>query len=194
MPKIQASTVVEHRAAQRAALLDAARRLLAENPDESPSLAAVAEQAGLARSSVYAYFASRDDLLDEVIVDTFPRWSAYVEAQMRKVGSPGEKVLAYVDANLHLVARGDHALVRALAATSRTETLAQSSRLLHDQLEAPLRAALADHGAKDPDGIAELVQSMVYSLSRQIEEGTSEPKAKQLAHELLSPYVSAPRA
>ncbi|NDU74597.1 TetR family transcriptional regulator [Actinomadura sp. DSM 109109] len=194
MPKIQAPTVAEHRAAQRAALLDAARTLLSEETERAPSLAAVARRAGLARSSVYAYFTSRDDLLDALIVDTFPRWSAYVRQQMGKAGTPGDRVLAYVNANLRLVARGDHALARALAATGRADALANSSRLLHGELQTPLRAALADHGAHDPGRTAELVQSLVYSLSRMIEDGLTERAARRLARELLAPYLrSGPR-
>lgn len=190
MPKIQAPTVAEHRAAQRAALLDAARSLLSEEAERAPSMAAVARRAGLARSSVYAYFTSRDDLLDALIVDTFPRWSAYVRARMAKAGTPGDRVLAYVHANLRLVARGDHALARALAATGRTDALANSSRLLHDELQTPLRTALADHGAGDPDRTAELVQSIVYTLSRMIEDGLPERAARRLADELLTPYLN----
>jgi len=189
MPKIQAPTIAEHRAAQRAALLDAARTLLSEEAERAPSLADVARRAGLARSSVYAYFKSRDDLLDALIVDTFPRWSAYVQARMGKAGSPGDRVLAYVHANLRLVARGDHALARALAATGRTDALANSSRLLHDQLQTPLREALADHGAPDPARTAELIQSIVYTLSRMIEDGLAERAARRLARELLAPYL-----
>lgn len=191
MPKIQAPTVAEHRAAQRAALLDAARALLSEETERAPSLAAVARRAGLARSSVYAYFKSRDDLLDALIVDTFPRWSAYVRQQMGKARTPGDRVLAYVNANLRLVARGDHALARALAATGRTDALANSSRLLHDELQTPLRAALADHGAYDPDRTAELIQSLVYSLSQMIEDGLAERAARRLARELLAPYLNS---
>ncbi|WP_026403782.1 TetR/AcrR family transcriptional regulator [Actinomadura rifamycini] len=194
MPRIQAPTVAEHRAARRAALLDAARDLLSAEPERAPSLADVARRAGLARSSMYAYFTSRDDLLDALIVDTFPRWSAYVRAQMEKAGTPGDRVLAYVRANLRIVARGDHALARALAATGRTDTLANSSRLLHDELQTPLRAALADHGAADPARTAELVQSIVYTLSRMIEEGLAERAARRLADELLAPYLHSAAA
>ncbi|NKZ02796.1 TetR/AcrR family transcriptional regulator [Actinomadura latina] len=189
MPKIQAPTVAQHRAERRAALLDAARTLLSEQPEQAPSLADVARRAGLARSSVYAYFTSRDDLLDALIVDTFPRWSAYVEAQMEKARTPGDRVLAYIQANLRLVARGDHALARALAGTGRADTLANSSRLLHDELQTPLRAALAEHGAADPDRTAELVQSLVYTLTRMIEDGLAERTARRLARELLAPYL-----
>ncbi|NUR51544.1 MAG: TetR/AcrR family transcriptional regulator [Hamadaea sp.] len=189
MPKIQAATVAEHRAAQRAALLDAARALLSQRPDEVPSLADVAQHAGLARSSAYSYFKSRADMFDALVTDTFPRWSAYVEQQMGSVTTPGRKILTYVEANLQLVARGDHALARALAAVGDSETLATSSRLLHDSLEVPLRAALADHGAAHPERMAELIQSIVYTLSRMIENGLSLRAATGLARDLLTPYV-----
>ncbi len=189
MPKIQASTVAEHRAAQRAALLEAARSLLSQHPDRIPGLADVAQQAGLARSSAYSYFKSRTDMFDALVADTFPRWSAHVEKQMDAAPTPGRKILAYVEANLELVARGDHALARALASAGSSEALATSSRLLHDSLEVPLRTALADHGAADPERMAELVQSLVYSLSRMIENGLSLRRATDLARELLGSYA-----
>ncbi|MET9300507.1 MULTISPECIES: TetR/AcrR family transcriptional regulator [Micromonospora] len=189
MPKIQASTVAEHRAAQRAALLDAARTLLSEHPEQIPSLADVARHAGLARSSAYSYFKSRTDMFDVLVADTFPRWSAFVEKRMAEARTPGARILAYVEANLQLVARGDHALARALASAGNSEVLATSSRLLHDSLEAPLRAALTEHGASDPDRMAELVQSVVYALSRMIENGLDLPAATSLARELLTPYL-----
>ncbi|WP_406673984.1 helix-turn-helix domain-containing protein [Nonomuraea sp. N2-4H] len=71
MPRIQAPTVAEHRAAQRRALLDAAREILAET-GRPPTLARVAERAGLARSSLYQYFRSSGDLLNAVVEDVFP--------------------------------------------------------------------------------------------------------------------------
>ncbi|MCP2328365.1 AcrR family transcriptional regulator [Hamadaea flava] len=190
MPKIQASTVAEHRATQRAALLEAARALLSQHPDQIPSLADVAEHAGLARSSVYSYFKSRADMFDALVTDTFPRWSAYVDKQMDSATTSGQKILTYVEANLQLVARGDHALARALAAIGGSETLASSSRLLHDSLEVPLRTALAEHGAAQPEYMAELIQSIVYTLSRMIENGLSLRAATGLARELLAPYVA----
>jgi hypothetical protein len=67
--------------------------------------------------------------------------------------------------------------------------MAQQSRVLHDQLRTPLVAALAEHGASDPDGLAELVQSVVYAGSRMIESGMSERKARALVRTLLGPYL-----
>lgn len=189
MPRIQAPTVAEHRAAQRTALLDAARDLLSEGATEAPALADVAQRAGLARSSVYSYFSSREDLLDALVADTFPRWSGYVHQRMARQPTPGGKVLAYVDANVRLVARGDHALAMTLASVARSDALAQSTHLLHDELRTPLVAALREHGSSDPDRTAELVQALVYAVSRMVEDGVSERRARGLAHELLEPYL-----
>jgi hypothetical protein len=86
-----------------------------------------------------------------------------------------------VAANLHLVAEGEHAIVRGLAATAPAEVLAARSRELHEQLRVPLLEALARHGAPDPTGTAKLIQAIVFRASRMIEDGTSEAKARALA-------------
>jgi AcrR family transcriptional regulator len=190
VPKIQAATVAEHRAMQRKAILDAARDILAQGGSEAPSLSAVAQRAGLARSSIYQYFASKDDLLEAVIAEMFPRWAAYVEARIEEVSDPADRALAYVDANLRLVASGEHAIARGLAAFARVELLAESSRALHEQLRTPLDEALAALGCDDPEAMGELIHAVVQRASLMLEDGTlTEERARSLARELLEPYL-----
>jgi AcrR family transcriptional regulator len=62
----------------RAALIDAARVVLNQNPDAS--LEAIAAEAGLSRRSVYGHFASRDDLLRELVSLGSHRVAAALEA------------------------------------------------------------------------------------------------------------------
>ena len=192
MPRISAPTVAEHRAAQHRALLDAARAILAEDSAQPPSLAAVASRAGLARSSVYEYFRSRQDLLDALVADVFPRWSARVADAMTAAGTPGDRVLAYVDANLRLVADGEHAVARALAAVAPGQHLDASSRAMHEQLSTPLVEALTALGLPDPATTAELINSIVYAASRLIESGGEPGAIRRRAEELLSPFVLGP--
>ncbi|WP_066585221.1 TetR/AcrR family transcriptional regulator [Cellulomonas timonensis] len=189
MPKIQAATVAEHRAAQHRALLDAAHALLMERPDQPPTLAAVGARAGLARSSVYQYFASRDDLLGALVTEVFPRWSATVQQAMDAAGDPGDRVLAYVRANLDLVAAGEHAVARALTEIAPGDALARSSREMHDALLLPLVAALTDLGTPEPRVTAELVNGVVLTASRLIEAGHEASDADERARELLEPFV-----
>lgn len=193
MPRIKAATVVEHRAAQRRALLDAARTLLGETGDV-PSLADVAARADLARSSVYQYFASRQDLLDAVVEDTFPRWSRRIVAAMADAGTPGQQVLAYVEENLQLVADGEHAVARALVAVTPEDALAARSGAMHEQLRTPVIAALREHGATDPEAMADLVNAVVMTGSRMIEQGADVVAVRRLVRDLLAPYLGVDRS
>ncbi len=180
MPKIQAPTVVEHHALQNRALLDAARSLLAEpGRTEPPGLGEVASRAGLARSSIYQYFASRDEMFAAVVADLFPAWAARVEGEMACATTPQAKVLAYIHSNLALVAKGEHAVIRGLAATAPA-SLQQTSATLHDTLRTPLVQALTDAGEPDPDAMATLIHALVLKTSTLIETGAQPDEARDL--------------
>lgn len=168
MPKIAANTVGEHRAAQRRALLDAAHALLSETPERPPGLGEVATRAGLARSSVYHYFRSREDLLNAVVEDMFPRWNAKVIDEMNSAEDP---VWTYVSANLQLVADGEHAIVGALA-TLMPQTFRDPRIMeMHDRLLLPLVDALRTEQVPDPELAAQLINTLVHKGTELIEAG-----------------------
>ncbi|ANZ27465.1 TetR family transcriptional regulator [Rhodococcus sp. WB1] len=185
MPKISAATVAEHRATQLRALLDAAHALLTESPERPPSLGEVAARAGLARSSVYHYFRSREDLLRAVVEDMFPRWNAKVIAAMDEAGDPAGRVLAYVDANLRLVAEGEHALVGALATVTPQAFTDERMQTLHRELVLPLAEALREHGTTHPELAAELVGAVVHKGTELIESGRNLEEVRRAVRDLL---------
>ncbi|MEU1431483.1 TetR/AcrR family transcriptional regulator [Nocardia sp. NPDC005746] len=189
MPKIRAATVAEHHAAQRRALLDAARDVLTAG--QVPTLTEVATRTGLARPSVYQYFKSRDDLLIAVLEDAFPRWSARIAEQMGRAANPAERVLEYITANIDLVVEGEHAVARALASALPNNDMAGRARQLHDGLTTPLTAALAELGAADPELTAELVNAIVHAATRMVEAGTEPTVVDARARELVAPYLAA---
>ncbi len=189
MPRIDAPTIAQHRAQRRRALLDAARALLAENPHQIPTLAAVATRARLPRSSVYEYFPSRRDLLLELVQEVLPNWSRRVTGVMAAAGSPGEKVLAYATANLRLVAEGEHALATALIQSVPGEQVNASTQDMHEQMSQPLSAALTELGLSDPAVTASLISSVVYTASRMIEAGSDAVSIEARVRELLAPFL-----
>ncbi|MGV9665963.1 TetR/AcrR family transcriptional regulator [Nocardia niigatensis] len=190
MPRIQAATLAEHREAQRRALLDAARAILIGDPARPPTLTEVAARAGLARSSVYQYFSSRDQLLAELLADTFPQWARRVSERMAAASGPAEQVLEYVRVNLELVASGEHALARVLS-TVIDDDIAAYSHELHEELRTPLIAALGTVGAPDPAATAGLIDGIVYAASRMLESGQDVDRTVTAATELVAPYLSA---
>jgi AcrR family transcriptional regulator len=197
VPRIQAPTVAEHRAQQRQAILDAARAHLAEK-DAAPSLADVGARAGLARSSVYEYFSSRDDLLAGVVADVFPTWATWITEAVTAASTPGEQVWAYVEANMELFASSEQAVARALTNVVDPATLAAPMTRFHESLREPLLAALRAHGESQPEVMADVIGSMVVRASRDVwspNKRTAQRRlraALTLARNLLGPYLRLP--
>ena len=197
MPRIQAPSVAEHHARQRRALLDAARALLAET-GQAPSMAAVGRRAGLARTSVYQYFPSAEQLLAAVVADVFPDWAGQVLARVAQAPTPATRVWAYVTAIVGLFTSPEQAVARTLARVVEPRILRGPMEAFHAQLRVPLRQALADLGEPEPDAMAQLIDSIIMEASS--EGGAVDPtKAADVRNitlarlrRLLGPYLGLP--
>lgn len=161
MPKISAPTVAEHRAAQRDALLAAAEELIAEAGVGAVTPRAVGERAGLARSSFYEYFASKDDLIAAVAVEAFEQWAAEVAAVTSAVPAGRARLQAYVEANIRMTADGKHALATGLRSADLSPSSRDAIAALHDSLVTPLTRLLAEAGAPDVELQAALLQGVI---------------------------------
>ncbi|MFI6515639.1 TetR/AcrR family transcriptional regulator [Spirillospora sp. NPDC050679] len=172
MPKIHAASVADHRARQRAALLDAARELLEEGDASQVTFAAVARRTGLARNSVYKYFPDRRRLLTEVVREAAPRWVARIQAALAAAGdAPEERVAAYVRAQLEMVRDGEHRIARATADAQDAAALREGADAAHRALLDPLVGALRDLGDDDPSMTARLLQGFVNAATTALEAG-----------------------
>ncbi|WP_158607884.1 TetR family transcriptional regulator [Nocardia panacis] len=156
MPKIDAPTIAEHRANQERALLAAARAILLADGPQAVTPAAVGAAAGLARSSVYKYFRSGEELLTRIVTDSFAEWGALVRDTVECAETPAGRIEAYVRTTLTLAASGTHRIA-VRGGISRDENgCATNAHAQHD-MAAPLRAALIDYGISDADLTAALI-------------------------------------
>ncbi|MEV8097303.1 helix-turn-helix domain-containing protein [Kitasatospora sp. NPDC085879] len=174
MPKIRAATVAEHRQLQRAALLDAARSLLAEGGREALTFAALATRTGLARSSVYEYFRSRAAVVEELCAVDLPLWAAEIEAGMAVCDSARDRLEAYIRGQLDLAADPRHLAVTAISEVELDEAARERIRATHSSLVALVVEALGELGHANPRLAAVLLQGVVDSASRQAERATPE--------------------
>ena len=189
MPRITARTVPEHREAQRRAILDATRELLAAAPDVEPTFADVAAKAGLARPSIYHYFASRAELFRAVVEDALPRWRTAIQEATSAHDDPAARVAAYADANLTLVAEGEHAVISALASLSPAAFDDPWVAQMHNELVDPLAGALRDAGVPEPDVVAQLVNAVVHRAGAMIEGGSDVESVRRAVRTLLATAV-----
>ena len=170
MPRITASTVAEHRANQERLLLDVAHEIL-EETGEITSMRHVAERAGLARSSVYHYFESKEALLQAMVKDIFPKWTTRITGAMAAETELGGRLVAYVVENLRLVHEGAHAVGTALATLSPGEALDEQATRMHRAIQEPLIRTLQELGAADPESISELINAVVHASTQHLEAG-----------------------
>ncbi|MEU1428178.1 TetR family transcriptional regulator [Nocardia sp. NPDC005746] len=171
MPRIDAPTVAEHRANQEQVLLRAARELLLDKGVGAVTPAAVGAAAGLARSSVYKYFRSGEEILARIVADSFDEWAEAVRAAMDRVDGADARIATYVRASLEAARAGTHRIA-VLGGNGLTDNAAreQISRA-HRELSEPLRQALAARGDAEPELMAELVDGALGRAIDRIDAG-----------------------
>lgn len=175
MPRIKASSVVEHRAQQEEAILNATFDLLHEL-GAAPSLAQVAGRAGMARTSIYQYFKSPTELLQAAAREVYPRWFARVSGAVEAAATPTEAVLAYATTCIDLVAEGGHAVGTALASITPEPDLDEQAEQMHASARQPLVDALQRLGIAEPEPIADLVTAVIHAAGQMVEQGIEREK------------------
>lgn len=172
MPRISAATVAEHRAAQRAAILAAGEAIIRESGAAAVTPRAVGERAGLARSSFYEYFPSRDDLLAAIALEAFEAWAEEIGAAMSAAARGRPRLHAYVEATMRMAADGKHELATELQQIEISPASLETIMAMHERLIAPLRSALEEAGVADIARQGELVQGLITAGLHIVRRGT----------------------
>jgi AcrR family transcriptional regulator len=80
---------------KRAALLKAATELIARNGLQSVSTAAIARKAGVAKGTLFVYFETKEQLVNELYVEIVAELVGACKANMGPADSPQERLRAY---------------------------------------------------------------------------------------------------
>ena len=171
MPKIQAPSIAEHRELRRHQLISAAMELAIEGGAEAVTVSAVAQKAGLSRSSIYEYFSSSADLIADLVVEELDYFTARLAEAIKDATDPFEKIELWIAEGLRYVEDGRHMLVKSLNTVSTPEYRKEEIALGHRRLISPLRQALSETGIKEIASAAAFLQSVTDSASTRIDAG-----------------------
>lgn len=171
MPKISAPTVAEHRVAQRRAIIAAAEAIVREHGVAAVNPRTVGERTGLARSSFYEYFPSRDDLLAAIALQAFEDWATEISGILAAAPAGRPRLHAYVESVIRMAADGKHSLATDLQQAELSPKSHDTIRAMHDSLDAPLRDLLADLGQPDAATQAVLIQGLIGAGVRLVGHG-----------------------
>ena len=171
MPRINQPSVPEHRAAQHRAVLDAAERLIVDSDGKVPTIAEVAAEVGLARSSVYLYVASGRDLIIQLLLQAIPAWLDSLTVELDRVGSdPAERLAAYVRVTLKLFVEGSHGPLMSAASTLPETFTDERVQESHNGLDPALRELLGD----EVETVRPLIDAMIHRGAELINQSQAE--------------------
>ncbi len=100
MPTGQASSLTHQR------LIDAASALFFRDGINATGIAAVAEFAGVSKMTLYAHFASKDELIVAYLNQRDERWNAAVLQTLAAARSPADKLLSLFDLHRQWLSEG----------------------------------------------------------------------------------------
>jgi AcrR family transcriptional regulator len=171
MPRIATQTLAEHRDWRRNQLIEAATAIALESGVDAVTVAAVAQRAGLARTSVYDYFASSAELVTDLIIEELGIFTQELTLAIKDETDPRSAVKSWIEVSLGYVADGRHILAKALSATSFSHEQEMTIGLAHRRLFAPLSAQLELLGIKDTAQALALLHAATDAATKRIENG-----------------------
>ncbi len=171
MPKIKAASLLENREFRRQQLISAALELAIAGGAEAITVAAVASKAGLARSSIYEYFASSADLVADLVLEELDYYTKRLADAVGSATDPYEKIELWIAESLRYVADGRHMLVKSLNTIDTPDFRKEEISLSHRKMLAPLRQSLIETGINDSQSAAAFLSGVTDAASIRIDAG-----------------------
>ena len=171
MPRIETETLAQHRDWRRNQLIEAAASIALESGGAAVTVAAVAQRAGLSRTSVYEYFGSGSELVADLVIDELGTFAATLNEAVSDCSDPQCIVTCWIKGALEYIADGRHLLAKALNATSMPQSRAQQIGMAHRVLMAPLVTAVEELGVKDTQRALSFIQAITDASTKRIESG-----------------------
>lgn len=173
MPRIQTEKLASHRYWRRNQLIAAAAGIALESGGSAITVAAVAERAGLSRTSVYEYFASSSELVADLVLDELDNFAHLLTDAVADCPDSKCVISCWISAALTYICDGRHLLAKSLNAISTPASRAGEISLAHRKLLAPLHQGLTQLGVSDVTRALTFIQAITDAASKRIEAGAA---------------------
>lgn len=171
MAKFQTQKLVSRRDLRRNQLIAAAASIALESGGSAISVAAVAQRAGLSRTSVYEYFASSSELVADLVIDELESFAHLLFDAVAKCSNYECVISCWINAALTYIADGRHLLAKSLNAISMPTSRADEISLAHRRLLASLHEGLRQAGLSDVTRELSYIQAITDVSAKRIEAG-----------------------
>lgn len=172
MPKITGPNIAQHVADQEAAVFAAAIALFEDLGVDAVSMGAIAENVGLARSSLYRYFPNKAAIVNRWFSTTMEPLIAESERIARSDETTAERFMAWLQCQFEFLAEPANQIMIHAALESNEMTDLQRAEIVarHQALYATLQTIIA---RPNPDAHTDIVMSararLIAGLFRHVE-------------------------
>ena len=104
MPRIRAASIAEHKVITRALILETSQELFATWGYKDTSFGDIATAVGIGRTTLYDYFADKDDLLASLVEETLPPTIATMVENVPSDLPPAERLHRLIASTVEFVA------------------------------------------------------------------------------------------
>jgi AcrR family transcriptional regulator len=171
MPRIQTPDLASHRDWRRNQLIEAAASIALESGGAAISVAAVAQRAGLSRTSVYEYFGSGSELVADLVIDELNSFATTLNTAVSGCADAQCIVSCWIRGALTYIADGRHLLAKALNSAAKPQSRSHQIGMAHRALMAPLIKAVEELGVKDSQRALIFIQAITDASTKRIESG-----------------------
>lgn len=160
------------RDARQDLILEKAQALIAKSGVDSVTMANLAEQTGLSRPAIYQYFANRETVLAELVLNEMADLSNALDEHLGKLDSPLERVRVWVHYSLAHLSSAEHRIIRQISLDALPEESRGMINAMHGHFMSSLISPLNQLGVRDPGALCHLIFASVAQAAKRIDEGS----------------------
>ena len=152
-------------------ILAHAQQIIADHGADAVSMAELAAATGLSRPAIYQYFASREHVLAELIINEMADLSNAIDEHIAQFDDPLERIRIWVHYTLAHLASAEHRVIRAISVESLPEESRGMINSLHGYFMAALTSPVAQLGITDVTATCHLIFASVAASAGRIDAG-----------------------
>jgi AcrR family transcriptional regulator len=160
------------RDARQEIILSAAQTMISESGPDSVSMAQLAAATGLSRPAIYQYFASKEHVLAELMINEMADLSNAIDEHIAQFDDPLERVRIWIHYTLAHLASAEHRIIRAISIESLPEESRGVLKALHGHFMTALTSPVSELGAEDVTATCHLIFSAVAAAASRIDAGS----------------------
>jgi AcrR family transcriptional regulator len=153
-------------------ILAAAQSLIAQKGVDAVSMADLAKATGLSRPAIYQYFASKDHVLAELVINEMADLSNAIERHIEGLEDPMERIRIWVHYSLAHLASAEHRIIREISIASLPDESRGMINAMHGHFMTALLSPVREIGIRDVTATAHLIFASVAAAAKRIDEGS----------------------